>query len=546
MVTAEKWMSAEFVKRYKVYYDDQCTVWHVGIIAYEDENGIIYDTLKIAHLAISGQLNHNKLYGFYRIVVKDHGSGAMMFWGDNSGSERFYYHRAKVSWFADTLPACIKRFTDPISPCYTAIYQYLSIGMTIDDTTIYAGIHMTSRYNVYIEKDDQICAKSKRLNSYQDCDPNFTLEKLMSILLGGIKDIASISASITGGTDSRCILAHLLEQGVQPRLCITGREGDKDVIIAHVIADKLGLPLCVYDPTKKDPNWLETGYSFCNGIYDVVLSYRHFMKARTNMSEGIEYEFGGTGGEFYKNYYSRPFRHAQMRKLTAKDILHNIVGSGLLAKSWYGEKLIAIQNKVCEQANNSVKQTMENGFLRNHNLFGETLLTATSANVTGIVSPLYTEINPLMDRNVIASVCWKNPLSLSMARWLRKEISTHYPAISDIPTDKGYSCTIRNIPLLCESIRSLWTYVQKAVARVQRIVKKKRKSCINIWAQDYIDAKALPEYERSVNACKELGIISHKVMPDDIPLDKVGFILMIGMSFRNMRSNAGKESNGVC
>ncbi|MEG1884454.1 MAG: hypothetical protein RR224_12170 [Clostridia bacterium] len=530
---AEYWMAPELASRYHMYRDEKCTVWCIGVMAYaeeEDDDAVLYDVLQIAHLALENALDFNKLYGFYKIVVLDLLSDTTMFWGDNAGSCRFYYH-LQEGCVADTLPLCTEMLQGDIHPCYEAIYQYFSMGRTLDDQTIVDGIRMTSQRDIYVRKGNVIRLISKQLAPYQALDPHFTLEKLMRMMRDGIKG-KPVMAVITGGTDSRCILSHLAALEVVPQLTISGREASNDVRIARKIAEQCGLPLHVYDPNQKETSWIHKAFAFSNGVYDVVLSYRHLKRAEHCLETGAEYEFGGVGGEFYKNCFCLPFRHAQwFRKLTAKDIVTKTIGSKLMGASWYGPNIMSAKNMLYDHLINIQSQNMESGFLRNYNKFGEIMLAGTFCNVTVILLPYCTKIDPLMDRNLIASVCWKNPLSLSMARWQRKEIHAHCPALSDIETDLGYSCSVREITILRESLRKLQKYAQVAVNKVQRMIKKGQKSEATVWEQDYLDAKVLPEYERAVLVCKELGIIGQQIAPESLPTNQVGFVLMVGMFF---------------
>ena len=74
-------------------------------------------------------------------------------------------------------------------------------------------------------------------------------------------------------------------------------------------------------------------------------------------------------------------------------------------------------------------------------------------------------------------------------------------------------------------------YINLATNKIKRMITKKQKPELNQWQQDYIDAKNSPEYENAVKVCKQLGIISKNATIDSLPINQVGFILMIGMFF---------------
>ncbi len=527
---ALEWMAHEMRGSYAVFEDDAITVWCAGLVAFSSGDFITSDVLEIAKMAVSKTLDYNNLFGFFKIVVFDKATEETLYFCDNSGSARFFYDK-DAGVIADTLPLCVTLLSQKVRPCYEAIYQYLSIGRTIDNETIVDGVLMTSCDCIYWLKNGIIYEETKGLRAYSELDPSFSLEKLMRILTHAM-DGELVSAVATGGTDSRTILAHLMSLGFLPRLITTGRIEDDDVRIAKNIADHLGLKLSIYDPNDKEPDWIKKGFDFCNGVYDVVLSYRHLRKAQLSLQQGSSFEFGGVGGEFYKNSYCRPFRFRRIfRKTTADSILRNTIGRALVGKGWYGDRVIAVERRVYDNLLGIMSKHMEKGFLRNYNVFATLMLRGGFCNISGNILPYCTKIDPLMDRNLIASVCWRNPLSLSMARWQRNEIHKYCPALSRIETDEGLTCSTNQKALLLESLKKLRSYVQLGLGRVKRVVfrtPRRERSC---WDKDYIEARESLEYENSVRVCKKLGIISTDVAPESLPLHQVGFILMFGMFF---------------
>ena len=167
------------------------------------------------------------------------------------------------------------------------------------------------------------------------------------------------------------------------------------------------------------------------------------------------------------------------------------------------------------------------------------MLTSASCSITNVILPYCTKIDPLMNRNLIASVCYKSPFSLTMARWQRREINAQCPQLSEVETDQGFSCSVRTTVLIKESFKILSHYINLAANKIKRKILKQKVEISN-WQQDYIDAKSSPEYESAIEVCKQLGIISKNSTAHNLPINKVGFILMIGMFLSNLNKFKSK------
>jgi len=163
---------------------------------------------------------------------------------------------------------------------------------------------------------------------------------------------------------------------------------------------------------------------------------------------------------------------------------------------------------------------------------GYFILQRRIVTLTNSTSQWCIQIHPLMDRNVAANVSSLNPHSLWMYRWQRKEIALACPILSDIETDKGYTCTYRFFTCLKEQMQmSLNHFKRKAYAAMEKT--GLRKSVLSDqWTYDYTDGMSSNEYLYAVQRCKELGIIKTTVEPKDIPPGISGSVALIGLVFK--------------
>lgn len=131
-------------------------------------------------------------------------------------------------------------------------------------------------------------------------------------------------AAISGGFDSRLILAGLLASGNRPELFVYGKETSEDVPIARSVADSVGIPLDVIDKSILDarlppPNLerIVTSSLFFDGLpNDGVYDPGADQQTRLDQTAGGGLALNGGGGEIFRNYF-----HLPDRRFSAMDIV---------------------------------------------------------------------------------------------------------------------------------------------------------------------------------------------------------------------------------
>jgi hypothetical protein len=131
-------------------------------------------------------------------------------------------------------------------------------------------------------------------------------------------------AAISGGFDSRLILAGLLASGNRPELFVYGKETSGDVSIARSVAGSVDIPLDVIDKSTLDaqlapPNLerLVASSLFFDGLpNDGVYDSGVDQQTRLEQTAGGRLGLNGGGGEIFRNYF-----HLPDRRFSAMDIV---------------------------------------------------------------------------------------------------------------------------------------------------------------------------------------------------------------------------------
>jgi asparagine synthase (glutamine-hydrolysing) len=120
-----------------------------------------------------------------------------------------------------------------------------------------------------------------------------------------------VTCALSGGYDSRLILAMLRRHGISPRVYVYGPPGDKDVCLARAIAEGEGFALEVVD---KDKQLTFAPSEFATAAYDNFLASDGYTwggiftngaerAQRASRVSGNALALNGGGGEIWRNFF---------------------------------------------------------------------------------------------------------------------------------------------------------------------------------------------------------------------------------------------------
>lgn len=531
------WNSGRYSSNnYKRFEDGQLVLWHTGFIFSLSEKCVEYDVLKIAHSVIDGTRDFNDLHGFYRVVIYVKNKDALYFWGDNCGTQLFFIDKQEHTFSDSMRSLCEKR---SISPNFNAIYQLLSADYIFTCDTIVDGIQTTDPEYYYVCRDNEICAYNKGLRRLSDL-AGLDLQEYMSIAVNTLSE-DKICAVCTGGTDSRTILAHLIYLGKKPDLVITGRDDNPDIPIAKAIAQVLQLDLTVIPSPVFSDGWFDAAMDFSDYYYDPIASFRHLKKMNWAINNGYKLEYGGVGGEFYKNRFCRalPENLSPKDAMTTERIIQAFFRPMISTPPWLCSSVNECKTAVLAEARTYIETHREETRLLTYNRIGERVLQKKAQLITNNYTCQITKVDPLTDRDIIAKASREIPLRHVLHRWQRWNVSTYCPQIKAIKTDQGYSLDISFHKIVSEGIFSLTQKMKRAFLRVKRklhIKPKQNKTVKSLWNADYQSVIPSEEFQIAFQRCKEIGIIRPETKVGDIPPLSLGNILLIGYVF-------GKRNN---
>lgn len=466
-----------------------------------------------------GAPDFNALLGSFRVHIHNGETGERVFFGDNSGACRYYYD-ARGN-FAESFLDALALQGDK-KPDYPAIAQFLRFGCIYSERTQCEGVLRTDPDDYYIAKDGRVYARSKGLTPLYEAAPYEDMHSLMERLTGAAKGLKNI-AVITGGTDSRAVLAHLMALNVPLELAVSEQEGaGADVEIAKEIAAALKLPLHIA-PRSARP--LPERIAACDGVSPLSPRDDLLQKSLMLAELGFELEFGGVAGELYKNSFINqdfPFYGGQpdynkfyrYKVDTAGPVPVALTGPAL------ADKMDALSRGELELIAGARAYTPK---ARAYNELGYKIMQCRAATVTNSASRFYALANPLLERGCAALVRDKSPYSLEMQAFQRGEIVKFCPGIMDIKTDRGNSC---NPARMRRDFLNNYAFLARVAFKRLR-----RGRALPPAEPAAGDMRESAEYASAIAACKRAGILPGALEAKAVSLPYAARLIVTGSLF---------------
>lgn len=469
-----------------------------GLFMYGEEQAGEVSALTFFQDFARGVANFDLCTGSYRMQIV-YPDGKEIFFADNAGLMRWYI--GPKGFFTSLREAALESQT----PDYPAAAQFLYYGAIYGMETVVRDVRRSDPNKYYRLQSGQIEEKEKGLPPLEEINaPKDALAAQMRRLAQSLSGHRNIACTITGGVDSRAILAHMIHNNLHPLLDITGKPTDPDVVIAKKVADRLNSKLLFVSDSPSSTDWIDEAIREADGMTGVCGIYRLYKKALCLRDKGIFLECGGLNGEMYKNsfinqdypfYGGKPnWKHYLRLKVATYDFPLSICGSQI------ADAMKDVPRVTLEWLYSHTGRTKASAYLS----AGYELLQGRCAAITAMNTRYYVQYAPLMERTVVAPMFRENPYSLEMQAFQREQVSIYCPILKDIETDRGLTCN--SDKKIIEQVKSTAYLAKVGLTRI--FYRGKTSERIDTCFQEGLSS---PQYRAALERCKDLGIIAPSI-----------------------------------
>ena len=197
-------------------------------------------------------------------------------------------------------------------PSVRSIAEHLLIGFNLDDHSPYDGVHrlrpgerllFSGPFGFRLGRGQMGDSRHHEATKCADW-----IESTAPIIVEAFQ--RGDALELSGGVDSRLVLALGLHHGTKPRLAFTlGREDDEDVAIASEICTRLGIEHYVLPVELDASTTVADGLNFVRraGFGVNACSYAWLPSAFRRLAPFRTHQIGGGGGECATGFYYSPF-----------------------------------------------------------------------------------------------------------------------------------------------------------------------------------------------------------------------------------------------
>lgn len=315
--------------------DGQSTALHsstgiaccVGPLWYRNRFGAAALPILLDDLATTGQLDEAELSGNFAAFLQT-GNHCLLL-NDLLGYVRIYASSDRAFYSTSWLATCAYVARAELDAA--AAVEYVLLGATHADDTVVQGVHklpLASAFDLSarcVRPRPRLWAEATdRLPTLDDAVATITphlqatFQRITTAFPNGIH------MALSGGFDSRLILAGVLNAGARPELFVYGDPASPDAQIARSVADHAGLSLEVIDKETLDRGRAAPGRAqlvnsalFFDGLpNDGLWDLGSDQITRLDQTAGGRAVLNGGGGEIFRNYF-----HLPDRRFSALDIV---------------------------------------------------------------------------------------------------------------------------------------------------------------------------------------------------------------------------------
>jgi asparagine synthase (glutamine-hydrolysing) len=300
----------------------------VGPLWYGGRFGSAALELVVETVAAAGRLDEDALRGNFALFVSTDDRYLLL--NDSLGFVRVYISADRRFYSTSWLATCA--YSGSVDVDTAAAIEYVLLGASHSEATVARGVTILPRACLI----DLVRGQQRErpgLDIWSDVDPPASFDAAVEVTLARLRlineEIASafpmrVRAALSGGFDSRLILAGLLASDNAPELFVYGGAKNTDVSIARQVATSVGLPLETIDKQAleqpkplPDLERLIQNALFFDGLpNDGVYDRGADQQTRLAQTADGYLVLNGGGGEIFRNYF-----HLADRRFRSKDVV---------------------------------------------------------------------------------------------------------------------------------------------------------------------------------------------------------------------------------
>jgi len=428
------------------------------------------------YLAVGPRALARELEGFFVIAAGEAAGRAVVAMTDITGSCHGFW-RAGADWVAVSSSSLLLAGLGEAELDPVACQEFLATGVIYEDRTLFRQVRKLGPARV-IRFEQGRLGSEERYWQIADLDPDALGERrareaLFDSLTRAARRVATSFArpvcDLTGGYDSRAMLAAFLRAGAAFSTTVSGPPQSADVVISRRLAENLGIPhLHLESPSCPSFGEMESAVSLTDGECDLA-EYARVMGIHRRLSERFDISINGSYGELARGYWWELLfpSTGSRRPLDSTRVARARYAAGSYDLSLFLPEvrlnLVDHFRGVIERANAGLTH-LPNTLQLDH-VYLALRMQRWQGRIASSTNRLWPCLSPFMFRSVLETVLQTRAGLRQRSYIVRSLLIEYQPRLADFPLEHGY-------PALPASFRNFYRFWPLLAYYSRRVVAK--------------------------------------------------------------------------
>lgn len=396
--------------------------------------------------------------------------------------------------------------------------EFLCTGILYEDRTLYHQVRKLTPASIYCFAEGRLKSQ-RRYWRITDITPDSldgqpAIDALWEGLVLSAQKISRIFprpvCDLTGGYDSRVLVAAFRSAGVPFATTVTGPAESPDVVVSRGLAGLAGLPHLHLNP-QGGPSFerIKMALALTDGEYDLV-EYAHILDVHQSLAARFDISINGSFGEVARGYWwELLWPHAGARRpLDVTKVARRRYAAQGFDPSWFLPakrfNLVAHLAGVIERTNEGL-QGMLNTAQMDH-AYLVMRMQRWQGRIASSTNRLWPCLSPFLFRSVLETMLQiASPLRRNN-RLIRKMLARYQPRLAEYPLEHGYPA----LPFSWKNFPRFWPLPvhlgQKVLRKGMRLAGKNRSRGssgsdrflprLRLWEEEEVKELLRPEKTR--------------------------------------------------
>jgi asparagine synthase (glutamine-hydrolysing) len=417
-----------------------------------------------------------ELEGFFVLVVADGRSREVNVITDVAGSCHCFIRNftdAVAISGSSLLLAGLGDFSLDVTACQ----EYLRTGIIYQDRTLFKEVRKLGPARIFRFANGELKGEEQYWNARQLEPDSLAGEAAVEQLWNALNGAASAVAKrfghpvcdLTGGYDSRAMLAAFLPTSARLGTTVSGRDEDADVIVSRTIAQAYNLPHQQFLPTAPAFEKVAQAAELTDAEYDPV-DYARTMQVHQALAKQFDISINGSYGEIARGYWWELLvpNTGKRGKLDSRKLAQARYGAsdavGLLFPPDQRLDIVSHFARVVDESNAGLYAT-PNTFQMDH-AYLTMRMQRWQGRIASSTNQVWPCLSPFMFRPVLGAMMEARPELRKRSLMIRQMLARYQPKLANFPLEHGYPAVPANLKNLPRFLPLLHYYAERVKSRL--------------------------------------------------------------------------------